>query len=348
MDTRAPIEFSKGAFPNATNLPLMTDSEREKVGICYKEGGQHAAIELGKTLVAGNLKQQRVLGWEEFSEEHPEGYLYCFRGGLRSRTAQQWMREHGVEYPLVQGGYKAMRRFLIDELERSIDRARLLLVAGKTGTGKTRVIDALPRALDLEALAVHRGSSFGRLPDPQPTQINFENALSIALLRMLNDSDSEVLLEDEGKLIGRNALPEQLRDKMQGAPLLVVEESVAERVQVILEDYVHDLARRYQQVSAEQGVSLHRQHLLDGLERISKRLGGVLYSRLVAQLEGAFAQGGLHGDDSMHRLWIEGLLVEYYDPMYEYQMSRREGEVLSRGTRQEITALARDRCGRPG
>jgi tRNA 2-selenouridine synthase len=347
MDTRAPIEFCKGAFPNATNLPLLTDSEREQVGICYKKHGQPAAIELGQQLVAGVVKQQRLLGWEEFSAEHPEGYLYCFRGGLRSRTTQQWMREQGVEYPLVQGGYKAMRRFLIDEMERSIARAQLVLVAGKTGTGKTRVIEVVPRAIDLEGLAVHRGSSFGRLPSPQPTQIDFENSLSIALLRMLDGDDCTVVLEDEGKLIGRTALPEQLRDKMQLAPLLLVEEPVAERVQVILEDYVQDLGRRYQQISAEEGASLHRQHLLDGLERISKRLGGVLFGRLATQMDAAFERQHELGDDSLHRLWIEGLLVEYYDPMYEYQMSRREGKILGRGCRQQVTLLARDYNGSP-
>ncbi len=345
MDTRAPVEFARGAFPNAFNLPLMSDDERKQVGIRYKEAGQQAAIELGQQLLAGDIKQQRLALWHQFVIDHPEGYLYCFRGGLRSRTTQQWMRENGDEYPLVEGGYKAMRRFLIDEMEVSIDRAKLVLVAGKTGTGKTRVIEGLPRVIDLEGLARHRGSSFGRLPDPQPTQIDFENSLSIDFLRLLKDGDTHVILEDEGKLIGRTALPDRLRDKMQLAPLLVVEESVAERVQVILEDYVQDLGERYSQARGESGPALHRQHLLEGLARIRKRLGGVLFAQLDTQMQAAFEQQFRDGDESLHRQWIEGLLVEYYDPMYEYQMSRREGEIIARGRRDEITMLARERHG---
>ncbi len=43
MDTRAPVEFIKGAFPGVIDLPLMTDSERQRVGTCYKRQGQQAA-----------------------------------------------------------------------------------------------------------------------------------------------------------------------------------------------------------------------------------------------------------------------------------------------------------------
>ena len=116
MDMRAPAEFDHGAFPSALSLPLMTDEERAQVGICYKQQGQQAAIELGHQLVAGQTREQRLAQWREFAQANPAGYLYCFRGGLRSQTVQQWLHEAGIDYPLVLGGYKAMRRFLIDEL----------------------------------------------------------------------------------------------------------------------------------------------------------------------------------------------------------------------------------------
>ena len=96
---------------------------------------------------------------------------------------QQWLREAGIDYPLVLGGYKAMRRFLIDELSRSVARADIVLIAGKTGSGKTRVINTLTRAIDLEGLAHHRGSTFGQLLQPQPSQIDFENCISSLLFR---------------------------------------------------------------------------------------------------------------------------------------------------------------------
>jgi len=344
IDTRAPVEFGKGAFPGACNLPLMNDEERHAVGIRYKEAGQDAAITLGEELVAGELRERRIAGWCEFARANPQGFVYCFRGGLRSRTAQQWMREAGVEYPLVLGGYKAMRQFLLEELTTSVSRADFLLVAGKTGTGKTRVLEALRSVVDLEHLAVHRGSTFGHLLDPQPTQINFENTLSIELMRLLDAGVERIVLEDEGRLIGRIGLPQELREKMQISSLLVVEEPVEERIEVILDDYVRDLGQRYRLAHGEAGRALHRRQLLDGLARLQKRLGGARHTELSEQMQSAFEAPESVAED-LHRRWIETLLTEYYDPMYEYQMSRREGAVLARGGRAEIIARARELLG---
>lgn len=341
LDTRAPVEFTRGAFPAAVNLPLMDDTERHLVGVRYKEAGQQAAIALGEELVAGELKAQRLAGWQAFASAHPEGYLYCFRGGLRSQTVQRWLREAGLEYPLVLGGYKAMRRFLVDELPRSLAALRTVLVAGKTGSGKTLVIEALPEAVDLEALAHHRGSTFGQLPEGQPSQIDFENAVGIALMRAQDRGEHTLVLEDEGHLIGRCALPEALRQEMTQAPLLVVEESIESRVAVVLEDYVIDLGRRYCERWGEDGTALHRRYLLEGLDRIRKRLGGVAHAELAAQMQAAFTAQDSNNTTLLHEGWIQHLLVNYYDPMYEYQLGRRDGKIIGRGSRQEITEQAR-------
>ena len=77
MDTRAPVEFARGAFPTAANLPLMTDEERHQVGIRYKESGQASAIELGHSLVTGEVREARTRSWCDFARAHPDGYLYC-------------------------------------------------------------------------------------------------------------------------------------------------------------------------------------------------------------------------------------------------------------------------------
>ena len=103
MDMRAPAEFTRGAFPSALSLPLMSDDERAQVGMCYKQQGQDAAIALGHELVSGDLKAQRLAQWKAFTQQHPQGYLYCFRGGLRSQTVQRWLREEGIDYPLITG-----------------------------------------------------------------------------------------------------------------------------------------------------------------------------------------------------------------------------------------------------
>jgi tRNA 2-selenouridine synthase len=336
IDLRAPVEYTRGAFPCALSLPLMSDEERALVGICYKEKGQDAAITLGHELVAGELKAQRIAQWADFSRQHPQGYLYCWRGGLRSQTVQSWLREAGIDYPRIVGGYKAMRTFLLEELEKSVLDGSFVLIGGRTGTGKTRVIERLTHAVDLEGLANHRGSTFGQMPTPQPSQIDFENSLSIALMRLLAQGADSIFLEDEGRMIGRTALPNALREKMSNAPMVVVEQSVAERVDVVLEDYVMDLGRRYLLLHAQEGPVLHREKLLSDLGRISRRLGGDRHKLVDGMINRAFDQQWDTGDASAHREWIAYLLELYYDPMYDYQLQQRKGSCLFRGDRQAV------------
>lgn len=340
MDMRAPTEFSQGSFPSSLSLPLMSDDERAQVGTCYKHQGQAAAIELGHELVCGDTKAARMASWEAFARQYPDGYLYCFRGGLRSQTVQQWLRDVGIDYPLVKGGYKAMRRFLLDELERSVAAGDFVLIAGKTGTGKTRVISRLKHCVDLEGLANHRGSSFGQLPTPQPSQIDFENLLSIALMKLLARQRGRIMLEDEGRLIGRVHLPESLHKKMATAPMVVVEESLEERIDVVIEDYVVDLGRRYMALYGEPGAQLHSEKMQADLLRIRKRLGGERHQQTSEMMAEAFAQQYRDGDLSLHRHWVSFLLEKYYDPMYEYQLSKRDGQQLFCGDRAAVIAWA--------
>ncbi|MFT5709618.1 MAG: tRNA 2-selenouridine synthase [Halioglobus sp.] len=336
MDMRAPTEFAQGAFPCAHSLPLMSDEERAEVGLCYKKKGQAAAIALGNTLVSGALREQRMQAWSEFAQNNPAGYLYCFRGGLRSQTVQQWLRDVGIDYPLIEGGYKAMRQFLLDELQRSVGRAEFILIAGKTGTGKTRVIEQLKRCADLEGLAKHRGSSFGALLEPQPRQIDFENALSIVLMKLLANGEKTIYLEDEGRLIGRLYLPDALQEKMKAAPMVVVEQTMSQRIDIVVEDYVLDLGKRFLIAHGEHGPQLHCEKLQCDLARIRKRLGGERHTLIGALMTAAFEQQWRDGDLSLHRQWVAALLDQYYDAMYDYQLSQRVGQVLFRGGRDEI------------
>ena len=345
LDTRAPLEFARGAFPKAVNLPLMTDAERHQVGIRYQQAGQQSALELGNSLVAGERKQQRLSAWMEFAGKNPGGYLYCFRGGLRSEIVQAWLREAGVDYPRVLGGYKAMRRFLLEELPQSLTKSRLILISGKAGAGKTRVISALQEAVDLEGLARHRGSAFGGLLRDQPTQIDFENALSIALLKRTAAGRRTLFVEDEGHLIGRLSLPGELRRCMHNAPMLVIEEELRKRVEVVIEDYVIDLGGRFAKTYAGDGPAQHENTLRRGLIKLRKRLGGLLYQQLEEKLADAFQQQRVSGDLSGHRQWIEPLLLQYYDPMYEYQLRQRTGNLLGRGKRAAIMEQARTLAG---
>jgi len=343
MDVRAPVEFAQGAFPNAVNCPLMNDQERHEVGIRYKNNGQDAAIELGNKLVNGELKEQRIAQWQAFAKEHPDGYLYCFRGGLRSRTVQQWLQESGVDLPLVNGGYKAMRRVLLDELEHSIADSRFVLLGGRTGTGKTWLLKELNAAIDLEGFAHHRGSSFGRFPDGQPTQINFENNLSIALMKYRAGGVKQFWLEDEGRMIGRISLPQSLQQKMQKSNLVILEEDLQYRINITLKDYVIDLGdyyKTYHHVQSEdQKDDTFKQfadYLLSSLERIQKRLGGDRFQIISQQMHAALEEHKSSGQIDLHRIWIESLLNQYYDPMYDYQLSKKPNKVVFRGNAHQI------------
>tara|TARA_R110000764_G_scaffold138885_7_gene226759 strand:- start:7895 stop:8995 length:1101 start_codon:yes stop_codon:yes gene_type:complete len=338
MDVRAPIEFAKGAFPASCNLPLMNDTERQQVGTTYKHNGQDAAIALGHKLVSGDIKAARIDAWVKQVRANPQGYLYCFRGGLRSQLVQEWLADAGVQYPRVVGGYKAMRRFLIDSLDEAVVQCPPVLVAGLTGTGKTEVIAALSNSLDLEGHAHHRGSSFGRHATPQPTQIDFENRLSIEALKVRAAGAQRLVLEDEGRMVGSCTVPLNVFAAMQQASLVWLEDSQENRITRILGDYVTDMHAEYAQVHSEpeQAFSAFAEHLLESLLRIRKRLGGEQHQTLDSIMRDALAQQRRTGDVSLHRQWIKGLLENYYDPMYAYQRESKQVRVEFSGNHQEI------------
>lgn len=337
LDTRAPVEFARGAFPGAVNLPLMSDSERAQVGTCYKQHGQEAAIELGHQLVCDDVKNERVEKWLQFARQNPHGYLYCFRGGLRSQICQRWLAEAGCSYPRVTGGYKAMRRFLINSMESTCASATFALIAGRTGAAKTALLEQIPASVDLEGRAHHRGSAFGRRVGGQPTQIDFENNLAIDFLRRAREApDRPLVLEDEGKFIGRCALPEPLLTAMAKAPLLVVEAALRDRVEHSFKNYILDnLADWQARDGAGQGFLGFAEDLRDSLNKLRRRLGGTRYGELSTMLEQALAAHE-SGNEELHRRWIEVLLRDYYDPMYNYQLEQKADRVVYRGTAEQV------------
>lgn len=346
MDVRAPVEFGKGAFPHTVNLPLMNDIERQRVGTCYKQHGQQAAIALGHSLVCGAVKQQRIEAWAAFARSQPQGFIYCFRGGLRSQITQQWLKsEAGIEYPRVIGGYKALRNFLIETTENAIAECDFVLVGGLTGTGKTEALAALNNTLDLEAHANHRGSSFGKHATPQPAQIDFENTLAIDLLKKRAQGVRQFVLEDEGRMVGRCTIALALYQGMQQFPLVWLEDSFDNRVERILKDYVIDLCAEFIEVhGSEQGFALYAERLRQSLSSIVKRLGGERYQRIAAIMDDALAEQQSRRTVELHREWITALLKEYYDPMYAYQRDAKGHRLEFSGNRHEVIEYLRARA----
>ena len=333
LDVRAPVEFAAGAFPAAHNLPLLTDEERHLIGIRYKEAGQQAAVELGRELVDGIPRRERTERWVEFVEKHPQGVLYCFRGGMRSRITQEWIHAAtGIAYPRIKGGYKALRNFLLEQIELSVSELQPLVVGGRTGAGKTILIKKVSNSIDLEGLAWHRGSAFGRHVTPQPTQIDFENRLSIAMLKHRTRKGSKVVLEDESKAIGSRHLPPALYERMSGSPLVILDVSLEERIQNSIDEYVTAALEEYQEhYGEEQGLEKWETYARESLKRIARRLGGERYRKMEKSLDAAMrAMHGASGHRA-HADWIAQLLTDYYDPMYDYQLKNKEDRIVFSG-----------------
>ena len=335
LDVRAPVEFSVGSFPQAKNFPLMNDSERHEIGICYKEKGQNSAIQLGHELINGSIRQERVEKWLDFINKNPKGALYCFRGGLRSKITQEWIYEQsGVTYPRIKGGYKALRSYLLDEMHRIAKNKEFIVIGGQTGCGKTILLNQIDNSIDLEGLANHRGSAFGNNVSPQPKQIDFENALSIELIK--KESYGHLLIEDEGNNIGMIHIPDAIKLKSRDSNIVLLTASLEERLHISLKSYVVDMERQFATVNPQKGFENYSNYWLSSLYKIQKRLGGQRYQLLLTQLKLALQKHKDNGDVSDYLPLIESLLVDYYDPMYNYQINNKKHRVIFEGNVQEV------------
>ena len=326
LDVRSPGEFARGALPGAVNLPLLTDDERHQVGLRYKQAGGAAALELGHDLVSGDTREQRIAAWRAWAEQHPGGgALYCWRGGLRSEIAQEWLGAAGRAVPRVAGGFKALRGFCLKTLGQDTP---WIVLAGRAGSDKTGILTGIPRHVDLEGLTNHRGSAFGKRVTPQPPPIAFENALAVRILQLTRDPGSAgagtspeapIAIEDESRTIGRLAVPRVVFEGMQEAPVAVVEIGREERIANIYYGYVatDDDART---------------RLEQALDNIRRRLGGERHTAVRQVMQEAFERG----EPDRHHAWIAMLLDWYYDPMYDYQLSRKEDRIVLRGGRDEV------------
>jgi len=200
--------------------------------------------------------------------------------------------------------------------------------------------------IDLEGLVRHRGSAFGHHPQPQPAQVDFENALSIALLKRVAAGNHPFVVEDESRNIGSRHIPPSFFAAMQSAPLVLLEASDEERVDITLQEYVHDsLAAFRAEAGEEQGFARWAEYLQGSVDRIRRRLGGDRHAEVSQRLQGAIAAHARWGDTAVHRDWIALLLRDYYDGMYSYQLRNKAERVAFRGTRPAVEAFLRSEYG---
>lgn len=313
IDLRAPIEFQSGSIPTALNLPLLTDEERHQVGITYKEQGQSEAIVLGHKIVSGAIKAERVQKWIETIQISPDkSVLFCFRGGLRSQTVQIWLQEEGYNCPIVSGGYKALRTYLMKQILELTEKINFEVVCGPTGSGKTNYLKNSSTAyLDLEFLAQHRGSAFGAFENqPQPTQINFENKLAVELIK-LSQNNQVVLIENESRMIGRRAIPDILFQKIQSSPKIILKVPLEVRIENIFKDYILNSSL------GQKGDKNKFSEFRNSVQSISRKLGGLRTQEILQNLSESEKQFEADQNLDSNRIWIEKLLVWYYDSLYK-------------------------------
>ena len=243
IDVRSPGEFAEDHIPGARNLPVLNDAERERVGTLYKQVSSFEAKKLGAALVSRNIAQHL----ETWFADKPKSYrplVYCWRGGSRSGSLTHILQKIGFGAVQLEGGYKAYRRHVVAELARLPALFDYRVVCGPTGSGKSRLLQILAgegaQVLDLEALAAHRGSLLGALPNQaQPTQKSFESAIWHVLSRF--DPARPVFVESESKKIGALRVPDALITAMRASTCLRLEVPLAARVQLLTEDYEHFL-----------------------------------------------------------------------------------------------------------
>lgn len=336
IDVRAPVEFANGAFPNTVNLPLMNDEERHLIGIRYKEEGNAAAVKLGHELVSGKIKEERINAWLETMAAQPDAMLYCFRGGQRSKISQEWISENGKEITRLKSGYKAFRNYLISETDRSVGRFKPIVLGGRTGSGKTILLKKLQNAIDLEALANHRGSSFGRKIIPQPTQVNFENALAYDLIQKLEKGFEHLVFEDEGKNVGSVYIPKPFAAYLAEAPRVILETSTKERVETTFNEYVLEAQQMYESAGYEDPLGTWQKDIQSAMDRITKRIGSERHKEVCNIFENAVGEQKRSGSLEAYKEWAEYLLREYYDPMYDYQIQKRSELIAFRGSSEEV------------
>ena len=293
IDARTPSEFAEDHIPGAISAPVLYDVERAEVGTLYKQVSAFEAKKVGAALVAKNVARHVERLWENENKSW-RPLVYCWRGGKRSGAMAHVLREIGWDAQTLPGGYKAYRKWVVQELEQVPQQFQFQVVHGPTGSGKSRLLAALASAggqvLDLERLAAHRGSVLGGLPNrPQPSQKMFESLLLREMTGL--EKDKVVYIEGESKKIGQLQVPESLIARMRASPCVRLETDTETRVTLLLQEYeffLNNQENLYQQLDCL--VSLHGREKVAGWKALGER--------------GAW------------REFVARLLAEHYDPAY--------------------------------
>jgi len=293
IDVRSPAEYAEDHIPGAISAPVLDDEQRAEVGTLYTQVSPFEAKKLGAALIARNIARHL----ETTFSDRPKQWkvlVYCWRGGQRSGAMAHILAQVGWSVGRLDGGYKTYRRQVMADIETLPDTLDFRVVCGPTGSGKSRLLRVLQeqgaQVLDLEALAQHRGSLLGNLPEEvQPAQKLFDSRLWDALRHF--DTRRPVFVEAESKKIGLINTPESLLSKIRTSECVLIEAPVAARVQLLMEDYKHFLSNPALLIERLTPLlPLHGRQVLDHWQMLAE--------------QGNWAE------------LVEKLLVQHYDPAY--------------------------------
>jgi len=327
LDVRSPGEYNHVHIPGAISLPLFTDEERKVVGTAYKQKSREDAIKIGLEYFGPNMRGmveevERLIAdrWKLAENTDNEQrttasiMLYCWRGGMRSGAVAWLLNLYGFNVTVLAGGYKAFRNYVLKSFELPYS---FKILGGYTGSGKTEVLQQLKqngeKVVDLENLACHKGSAFGNINmPPQPTQEMFENLLSYELEKVsgnwqmagssetsftIHHSPFTIWLEDESQRIGSVNIPKAIWETMRSSPLCFLEIPFEERLNHIEEEYSR----------------CDKESLLNAIDRIKKRLGGLETKNSIQYLEEGNTRECFR------------ILLHYYDKLYSKGLLNRDG-----------------------
>lgn len=299
IDVRSPSEYADATIPGSVNIPFFDDAERAEIGTIYKQNSVKAAMDRGLELFSAKLPAFI----KQFEQIQGPKAVFCWRGGMRSKTSATVLSLMGIKVHRLTGGFRAYRRWVVETLEEIDFKPQHVVLLGNTGTGKTAILRQLKQegfpVLDLEGMAGHRGSVFGHVGMKANNQKTFDSLLVTELLQW--QESSYVLLEGESKRIGKVVLPEFIMNKRERALHLFVQLPLEERVRHIVADYQ---------------PSEHKQALMEGFKHIKGRIHTPVAKEIMTSLE-----------SEQYEQAVRLLLEHYYDPRYEYSMQQYGHEI---------------------
>lgn len=314
-DVRSPGEYEDGHIPGAVNIPLFENHERAEIGTLYKQESRDAAFIRGLEVVGPKLAD--FVKQAEACSPEKKILVHCWRGGMRSQSLATLWSQAGFEVKMLEGGYKAYRQHIREATEQ---RMKLIILGGKTGSGKTDVLKSLEQlgeqVIDLEGLARHKGSAFGgMLEAEQDTNEQFDNNLH-EVIRTL-DLEKAVWIEDESRMIGRIFVTQGIWNQMKEAPLVVLDIPRPCRVDRLVQDYADG----------------NESQVLEAIGKIAKRMDGPVVREAIEAVKAKDAEKAAD------------LLLEYYDKYYIRSLAKRKQDhlmklTLDHGDAEEIARRA--------